>query len=124
MPASCSERENMSGEPAVTVLVRVGPDEVDPYRIAHHSRYAVWAEAALMRWMEESGDTAPYRVADFQCKYIASALLDEELSVTLRRKAEKDGVSEFSFSMRKTKGQQVLCTGVLAVQRCAPRAES
>ena len=107
----------MISEPKTPVLIRVGPDEVDPYRIAHHSRYAVWAESALLRWMEETGETAPYEVTDFQCKYIASALLDEEVAVMLRRKSEQDGVSEFTFSMRKTKGQQLLCTGSLTVRR-------
>ena len=107
----------MSSEPKTQALFRVRPDEVDPYSIAHHSRYAVWAEAALLRWMEETGETAPYQVTDFQCKYIASALLDEEIAVTLRRKPEKDGVTEFPFSMRKTKGQMLLCTGSLTVRR-------
>jgi len=41
MPGSYSERANMSSEPRTPVLIRVRPDEVDPYRIAHHSRYAV-----------------------------------------------------------------------------------
>ena len=107
----------MSSEPKTPVLFRVRPDEVDPYRIAHHSRYAVWAEAALLRWMEEAGETVPFQVADFQCKYIASALLDEEIAVMLRRKPENDGVTEFTFSMRKAKGQQLLCTGSLTVRR-------
>ena len=31
--------------------------------------------------MEEAGEMAPYQVTDFQCKYIASALLDEEITV-------------------------------------------
>lgn len=116
MPGSYSERANMSSDPRTPVLIRVRPDEVDPYRIAHHSRYAVWAEEALLRWMEETGETAPYRVADFQCKYISSALLDEEIAVMLRRKSEKDCIREFTFSMRKTKGQQLLCTGTLVIQ--------
>ena len=123
MPVSCSERVNMSSEPRTPVLIRVRPDEVDPYRIAHHSRYAVWAEEALLRWMEETGETVPYRVTDFQCKYISSALLDEEVAVMLRRKSEKDSVREFTFSMRKTKGQLLLCTGALTVQlerECPP----
>ena len=117
MPVSYSERANMSSEPRTPVLIRVRPDEVDPYRIAHHSRYAVWAEAAMLRWMEEAGETAPYQVTDFQCKYIASALLDEEIAVMLRRKPGEDGISEFSFSMRKTRGQTLLCTGSLTVRR-------
>lgn len=106
----------MSSESKTPALIRVRPDEVDPYRIAHHSRYAVWAETALIRWMEDTGEIVPYRVTDFQCKYISSALLFEEVAVMLRLKSEKDGISEFSFSMRKTKGQQVLCTGMLSVQ--------
>lgn len=117
MPVSYSERANMSSEPRTPVLIRVRPDEVDPYCIAHHSRYAVWAEAALIRWMEETGKTAPYRVTEFQCKYIASALPDDEVGVTLRLKTEKDGAAEFTFSMRKTKGQLLLCTGTLAILR-------
>ena len=115
MPVSYSERANMSSEPRTPFLIRVRPDEVDPYRIAHHSRYAVWAESALLRWMEETGNTAPYRVTDFQCKYISSALLDDDVAVALRLKSEKDGAAEFTFSMRRTKGQQLLCTGTLAV---------
>ncbi|MBQ9064500.1 MAG: acyl-CoA thioesterase [Blautia sp.] len=107
----------MSSEPKTPVIFRVRPDEVDPYHIAHHSRYAVWAEEALLRWMEEAGEAGPYRVTDFQCKYISSALLYEELAVMLRRKSVKDGIHEFSFSMRKTKGQQVLCTGLIAVSK-------
>ena len=106
----------MSSEPKTPALFRVRPDEVDPYSIAHHSRYAVWAEAALLRWMEETGETVPYRVTDFQCKYIASALLDEEVAVMLRRKSEGGGITEFAFSMRKTRGQQLLCTGLLTIQ--------
>ena len=108
MPVSYSERANMSSEPKTPVLFRVRPDEVDPYRIAHH---------AMLRWMEEAGETAPYQVTDFQCKYIASALLDEEIAVMLRRKPGEDGISEFSFSMRKTRGQTLLCTGSLTVRR-------
>ena len=100
----------MSSEPKTPVLFRVRPDEVDPYRIAHHSR-------SMLRWMEEAGETAPYQVTDFQCKYIASALLDEEIAVMLRRKPGEDGISEFSFSMRKTRGQTLLCTGSLTVRR-------
>ncbi len=115
MPVSYSERANMSSEPKTPVLFRVRPDEVDPYRIAHHSRYAVWAESALLRWMEIAGKAAHYRVTDFQCKYISSALLDDEVAVVLRLKSEKDGVTEFTFSMRKVKGQLLLCTGSLAV---------
>ena len=107
----------MNSEPRTPLTIRVGSDEVDPYRIAHHSRYAVWTEAALVKWMEETGETAPYRVTDFQCKYISSALLNDEVAVTLRRKSEKDGYSEFTFSMRKTRGQQLLCTGLLTVLR-------
>ena len=109
----------MNSEPRTPVLIRVRPDEVDPYRIAHHSRYAVWAETALAGWLEEDGNTAPYQVTDFQCKYIASALLGDEVAVTLRPKPEKDGVTEFTFAMRKTKGQMLLCTGVLAVRQVA-----
>ena len=116
MPVSYSERANMNSEPKTPVLIRVRPDEVDPYRIAHHARYAVWAETALLRWMEETGTAAPYRVTDFQCKYIASALLDEEVAVMLRLKSEKDNVSDFTFSMRKVKGQQLLCTGTLTIR--------
>ena len=106
----------MTGEPQKPVLFRVRPDEVDPYRIAHHSRYTVWAENALLSWMKETGKAAAYRVMEFQCKYIASALLDEELAVTLRRKTEKSDIASFSFSMRKKKGQQLLSTGLLTVQ--------
>lgn len=105
----------MSSEPKTPAVFRVRPDEVDPYRIAHHSRYAVWAEAALIRWMEEAGESVPYRVTDFQCKYIASALLDDEISVMIRRKANGRDAA-FDFTMRKAKGQQLLCTGTLAVR--------
>ena len=107
----------MSSEPRTPFLIRVRPDEVDPYRIAYHSRYAVWAESALLRWMEEAGKSAPYRVTDFQCKYISSALPDDEVAVALRLKSEKDGVTEFTFSMRKAKGQLLLCTGTLAIRQ-------
>ena len=107
----------MSNEPKAPALFRVGPDEVDPYRIAHHSRYAVWAEAALLRWMEESGGIIPYQVTGFQCKYISSALSGDEIAVTVRPRSEADDVSEFAFSMRKTRGQQLLCTGLLAIRK-------
>jgi len=107
----------MNSEPRTPVLIRVGPDEVDPYRIAHHSRYAVWAESALRRRLEETGQTTPYRVTDFQCKYISSALQDDEVAVALRLKSEQDGVTEFAFSMRKTRGQLLLCTGSLTILR-------
>ena len=124
------ERARMGSDGRRPLIIRVGPDEADPYRIAHHSRYPVWAEIALRQWLEENAaegngsasggdrnmDSGGYRITDFQCKYIAPALRDEEIAVTLRRKAERDGVCVFAFSMSKVRGRALVCTGEIGVR--------
>lgn len=90
--------------------------ETDPYRIAHHSNYAVWAELALREMLTKAGLPLSYTVTEFHCKYKASALLGDDLDVMLRvQKQISENEYDFAFEMRGGPSNQVLTMGGLTV---------
>ena len=107
---------------------KVRPDEVDPYGIAHHSRYAVWAEMALRELLRarasEPSDEArqkglpAYFVRRFQCKYQLSARLDDTVEVSVRPGTPGgDPASErFVFQVLDGATHRLFASGELEVQ--------
>lgn len=100
----------------IKTVVRV--TETDSYRIAHHSNYAVWAEMALRKLIiERKGQVPKYNVISFDCKYKASAQLDDELLIRLwlkNKPSEKEYV--FRFDMHTERVNKVLAVGELCVR--------
>lgn len=108
------ERTNTRGR----VRLRVRENEVDPYRIAHHSNYGVWAEIALQDFLRDGdGCVPPYRVVRFQCKYMLSALLDDLIEASVRPAGTADGTEKYLFQVTDCKTHRTLTSGKLEIAR-------
>ena len=115
-------RLNRSEEASLRLTVR--PNETDPYAITHHSNYYVWAELGLLELLkacsgEGDGRVVPYRVTAASCKYMASALLGDEVWVYVH--AKKSGeitqgeAADFVFRIQDQTGRKRFAAGELSV---------
>lgn len=97
------------------IIVR--PNEVDPYKIAHHASYAVWVELALRKLLSESLSVIPpYLITRFECKYKESAKADEKLTLFLRLKKEISALEyDFFFSIHSDINKRELANGRLSI---------
>lgn len=111
----------------ITVTVR--PDEVDPYGIVHHSRYAAWSEMALCELLKARKRTfSRYSVSRFQCKYQLSARLDSSAEILIRTRTGKHGQvfdsdsgfdsdsERFLFQVSDMATHRIFASGELEVQ--------
>ncbi|MBQ7487559.1 MAG: acyl-CoA thioesterase [Clostridia bacterium] len=99
-----------------SVCLTVRANEVDPYQIAHHSNYAVWAELALQDYLRTTDNSVPpYRIRRFQCKYLQSALQDDRIEVNIRPAGTRDGASAFLFQVMNCAGRRILASGRLEI---------
>ena len=113
------------------VLLQVRPNEVDPYGIAHHSNYAVWAELALLDYLrglekpvllsdgkggQRTGQELPScRILRFQCKYLLSARLYDMVEASVIPGASKEDAQLFRFRIADARGRRLFAAGLLEV---------
>ena len=86
--------------------------ETDPYGIAHHSSYAVWAEMGLRALLAWKG-YKQYELASFDCKYLKSAKVGDEILIRVTADQGKgDGVFRFVI----LRGNTVLAQGSMRLR--------
>lgn len=95
------------------VTLRVRETETDPYGIAHHASYAVWAEMGL-RALDAFPGAEKAWVAGFECKYLRSAAAGDEIRVRSRITGQADGETTVSFEILREK--TLLASGTMAVK--------
>lgn len=101
----------------ITVTVR--PDEVDPYGIVHHSKYAVWCEMALCELLKaQKRAFSHYRVSHFKCKYQMSARLNDSAEILIRtgKPGEVPDIERFLFQVSDMATHRIFASGELEVQ--------
>ncbi len=101
------------------ISVTVRPDEVDPYGIVHHSKYAVWSEMALCELLKARKKIfSGYIVSRFQCKYQLSAKLDDSVEVLIRtgKPSEESDAERFLFQVSDMVTHRVFASGELEIQ--------
>ena len=82
-----------------SINIAVRDTELDPYRIAHHSNYAIWSELGVQDYLRGAGAGSDYDVKHFFCKYIASAKRGDEINIRTRLKKEEDKCLIFAQEM-------------------------
>lgn len=95
------------------ICLRVRANEVDPYNIAHHSNYGVWAELALKEYLRSVfGDTLPaYRILRFQCKYMLSARYDDLVEAVVFPAGQSSEGEAFRFQITDGVRHQTFAAG-------------
>ena len=92
------------------ITERVRITETDPYGIAHHSCYAVWAEMGLRALC--AGRGAEPAITAFDCKYLRSAKAGDEILIRVRPdRADADSLYRFEI----LRGQTLLSQGTMTV---------
>ncbi len=90
--------------------ILVGPTDTDPYNIVHHPVYFNWMEQAILQWILEtygSMNSISYTIEQFQCKFISSAKLYDELSLRLHPKRKENRIL-FQGKITNQKNNQLL----------------
>ena len=95
------------------IRLRVRASEVDPYNIAHHSNYSVWAELALQEYLRSvTGDTLPsYRILRCQCKYMLSARYDDLVEAAVFPAGRSSAGEVFRFQITDCVRHQTFAAG-------------
>ncbi len=92
-----------------TLSLRVRFAETDQMGVVHHSRWAVWLEAARVEWLRERGlsyreleDTGvSLAVSELSVRYRAAARFDDLLEVTARLDEGRSRRFIFSYTVRR-----------------------
>ncbi|MBQ8092072.1 MAG: acyl-CoA thioesterase [Clostridia bacterium] len=102
----------MSSDKTESLLVEhVRLTETDPYGIAHHSCYAVWAEMGLRALLDTSSAEKEPEIISFDCKYLKSAMAGDEIRIITR----PSGADGYRFEILRD--QTVLARGSLAIRK-------
>ncbi|WP_299017829.1 thioesterase family protein [uncultured Polaribacter sp.] len=97
---------------------RIRYSETDQMGVVYHGNYAQFFEMGRTEWMrslgvtyksmEDSGTMLP--VISLSCKFIKSALYDDELTITTMLKKKPMVKIEFDYEIINQKGE-LICTG-------------
>jgi acyl-CoA thioester hydrolase len=100
--------------------LRVRYQETDQMRVVYHTNYLVWFEVGRTDYirhfgytyhqLEEMGLFLP--VVDLQCRYLAPAHYDEEISVYTQIAELRASKISFSYEIKHSADQQPLAKGV------------
>lgn len=101
------------------LLLRVRFAETDRMGIVHHSRWAVWLEAARVEWLRERG--LSYReledsgvslaVTSLALSYRAPARFDDELAVMVQLREARSRRFRFSYRVLLLPDRELLAEG-------------
>lgn len=94
--------------------VRVRFAETDQMRIAHHSAYVVWFEAARVEWLRDRGlryrdledQGVSLAVQRIEIQYREAARFDDVLRVTTRLEAVRSRRIAFAYELEQEDGAQ------------------
>ena len=86
----------------------VNPIDTDSYNIIHHPQYFVWIEEAILEWLISaygSLEQVSYEICRFQCKFISTGILYDNLVLRLihksRSRSDTDENNKFQAKIMK-----------------------
>ena len=108
-----------SQPPEYETRVRVRYAETDQMGVVYHANYYVWMEIGRVEYVRSRGlnykhleqDGLYLAVIETQCRYLAPARYDDEVSIATRITSSTARTVEFAYDLRSTATDQLLASG-------------